>query len=65
LTRAYHLIQLHERVRAAVIPFETAKEKLRQRLAFERGQARLKETLAELERQAKIEVDEAALAGIK
>ena len=33
----YHLIQLHERVRAAVIPFETAKEKLRQRLAFERS----------------------------
>src|SRR5438105_4326012 len=51
LTRAYHLIQLHERVRAAVIPFETAKEKLRQRLAFERGQARLKEPLAEEEWQ--------------
>ncbi len=61
----YHLIQLHERGPAAVIPFETAKEKLRQRLAFERGQARLKEMLAELERQAKVEVDEAALAGIK
>jgi parvulin-like peptidyl-prolyl isomerase len=33
----YHLIQLHERVPAAVIPVERAKEKLRQRLALERG----------------------------
>jgi len=50
---------------SGAVPGGDLKEKLRQRLAFERGQARLKEILAELEKQAKIEVDEAALVGIK
>ena len=61
----YHVVQLNERVPATVVPFETVKEKLRQRLAFERGQDRLRAVLAELEAQGKIEVDEGALAGIK
>ncbi|MBI3029960.1 MAG: peptidylprolyl isomerase [Candidatus Rokubacteria bacterium] len=61
----YHIILLHEHVAASVIPFEAAREKLRPRVAFERGQERLKALLADLERQGTVELFDEALEGIK
>jgi hypothetical protein len=52
-------------VPAKVLPFEAVREKLREKLALERSQARLKELVGRLVDRARIEIDEAALTRIK
>lgn len=54
----YHIIKVEEKKEARVIPFDEAKEAIRENIKVERGNKEIKEWIDKLRNQAKIEIIE-------